>query len=56
MDSVSSFLPMLLYPRTYDTSRAEALWGGPLPCPDWRQTVSRVLHSCGLVPKLKQVA
>jgi nucleoside-diphosphate-sugar epimerase len=57
MDSVSSFLPMLLYPRTYDTARAQKLWGGPLPCPDWKQTVSKVLRSCGLGPKkLKQVA
>jgi hypothetical protein len=56
MDSVSSFLPMLLYPRTYETTRAEALFGGPLPRPDWRQTVTRALRSCGFVPKMKQVA
>jgi nucleoside-diphosphate-sugar epimerase len=56
MDSVSSFLPMLLYPRTYETSRAQQLFGGPLPCPDWHQTVARVLHSLGFTPKMRQVA
>src|SRR5258706_12029455 len=36
MGSVGSFLPDLLYPKTYDTTRAEALWGGSLPLPDSR--------------------
>jgi nucleoside-diphosphate-sugar epimerase len=47
MDSINSFLPMLLYPRVYETSAAEALWGGPLPWPDWRTTLVRMLRSCG---------
>jgi len=44
--SVNRFLPDLYYPKTYQTTRAEALWGGPLPHYDWRQTLGRVLHFC----------
>ncbi len=44
MSSVSSFLPDLLYPKVYDTSRAELLYGGPLPLNDWRETLRRVIH------------
>ena len=48
MDSINSFLPMLLYPRCYDTASAEHLWGGQLPWPDWRQTLVRVMNSLGI--------
>lgn len=48
LDALSTFLPMLSYPRTYDTTRAEQLWGGPLPLPDWRITMSRVIRYCGM--------
>jgi nucleoside-diphosphate-sugar epimerase len=44
-----AWLPVLLASRTYDTARAEALWGGPLPLADWRQTLAKVLRSCGYV-------
>jgi nucleoside-diphosphate-sugar epimerase len=44
MNSISTFAPMLAYPRTYDTRRAEEVWGGALPLEDWRQTMSRVLE------------
>src|SRR5581483_1397703 len=44
-----AWLPVLLASRTYDTSRAEALWGGPLPLSDWRQTLAKVLRFCGYV-------
>jgi hypothetical protein len=44
--SVNRFLPDLLYPKTYATSQAEALWGGPLPQYDWRETMARVIRFC----------
>jgi len=43
MESIDSFLPGLLYPRTFDTTQAELFWGGPLPLEDWRQTLTRVI-------------
>lgn len=42
--SIDSSLPGLLYPRVFDTTAAETLWGGPLPLPDWRQTLRRVIR------------
>jgi long-chain acyl-CoA synthetase len=56
MDSINSFLPMLLYPRCYDTSQAQQLWGGPLPWPDWRETLVRVMSSQGIVRRLARFA
>jgi thioester reductase-like protein len=47
LESINSFLPMFLYPRVYETTAAEALWGGPLPWPDWRTTLVRMLRACG---------
>jgi nucleoside-diphosphate-sugar epimerase len=44
--SANRFLPDLAYPKTYETKQAEALWGGPLPQYDWRETMDRVLHFC----------
>jgi 2-alkyl-3-oxoalkanoate reductase len=44
--SINGFFPNLLYPKTYATPRAEALWGGPLPRYDWRQTMARVIQVC----------
>jgi nucleoside-diphosphate-sugar epimerase len=46
MESVDSFLPALLYPKTYETKRAEQFWGGPLPVPDWRETIRSVVQFC----------
>jgi nucleoside-diphosphate-sugar epimerase len=46
MESVDAFLPALLYPKTYHTQHAEGFWGGPLPLPDWRQTVRRAVEFC----------
>ncbi len=43
LESVDSFLPELFYPKRYHTARAEAVWGGPLPFPDWRPWMGRVL-------------
>ena len=56
MDSINSFLPMLLYPRSYDTTNAQKLWGGPLPWPDWKETMVRMLRYCGYAvkPVIKQ--
>jgi thioester reductase-like protein len=54
MDAINSFLPMLLYPRTYDVTSAEKLWGGPLPWPDWRATLVKMLHACGFTPAQEQ--
>jgi nucleoside-diphosphate-sugar epimerase len=44
--SVNRFLPDLCFPKTYQTTRAQALWGGPLPQYDWRQTLDRVIRFC----------
>lgn len=43
LESVDSFLPELFYPKQYETLRAEAVWGGPLPHPEWRPWLGRVL-------------
>jgi hypothetical protein len=43
LESAGSFFPALLYPKVYDTARAEALWGGSLPLSDWRSTLRRVI-------------
>lgn len=43
LESVDSFLPELFYPKQYETTRAEAVWGGPLPHPAWRPWLGRVL-------------
>jgi thioester reductase-like protein len=44
MRSVNTFLPDLFYPKTYETTRAEELWGGKLPEYDWRETMDRVIR------------
>ena len=44
IESIDSFLPGLLYPRSFETARAETLWGGELPVEDWRQTLGRVIR------------
>ena len=44
--SVNRFLPELCYPKTYQTTQAEAMWGGPLPQYDWRETMERVIRFC----------
>ena len=43
LESVDSFLPELFYPKRSATTRAELVWGGPLPLPDWREWVGRVV-------------
>ena len=43
LEAAGSFFPALLYPKVYQTNRAEALWGGPLPLSDWRSTVGKVI-------------
>jgi nonribosomal peptide synthetase MxcG len=43
VESASAFLPGLLYPKVYETSRAERLWGGPLPAADCRPTLAKVI-------------
>jgi nucleoside-diphosphate-sugar epimerase len=43
LSAARSFFPMLLYPKVYQTDRAEELWGGPLPLSDWRSTVRNVI-------------
>lgn len=42
-DWIDSFLPGLLQPRTFNTTRAQDMWGGPLPLEDWRGTLKRVI-------------
>jgi len=56
MEAVDAFLPALLYPKTFETEQAEQFWGGPLPLPEWRPTLRRVVQHClqinwALVPK-----
>jgi nucleoside-diphosphate-sugar epimerase len=46
MAATDAFLPALLYPKTYETRNAEKFWGGPLPLPDWRQLIERVVENC----------
>ncbi len=43
LESASSFLPGLLYPKVYQTERAERLWGGPLPSEDCRPTLAKII-------------
>jgi nucleoside-diphosphate-sugar epimerase len=43
IESIDSFLPGLLYPRSFETARAQELWGGELPLADWRMTLGRVI-------------
>jgi nucleoside-diphosphate-sugar epimerase len=50
LESLDSFLPGLLYPKVLDTTAAEAMWGGPLPLPDWRETLQRVIRFACLRP------
>ena len=42
LDSVTSFLPTLEYPRTYETSRAQEMYGGELPLPAWQDLLRTV--------------
>ena len=46
ISSVDAFLPALLYPKIFATSTAEQIWGGPLPRPDWRGLLDKVLNYC----------
>jgi nucleoside-diphosphate-sugar epimerase len=46
LDSVSSFLPGLLYPKVYDTRCAERAFGGMLPLSNWRPLIQRVISQC----------
>ena len=49
LDSTRAFLPALLYPKVFVTDHAEQRWGGPLPHPDWRSTLEKVIDfGCGL--------
>ena len=41
--SAAALLPSLLHPKTYDVAAAERCWGGPLPHPDWRTHLERVI-------------
>lgn len=43
-ESAAAVLPALLHPKTYDTRNAERCWGGPLPHPDWKLLVERVVR------------
>jgi nucleoside-diphosphate-sugar epimerase len=43
LDAAAAFLPLLLYSKVFETERAEQCWGGPLPHPDWRSVLARVI-------------
>jgi thioester reductase-like protein len=48
LESTRAFLPALLYPKVFATAHAEQRWGGPLPHPDWRSTLEKVIDfGCG---------
>lgn len=45
--SINRFLPDLGFPKIYDTTNAEKLWGAPtggLPLYDWRETMDRIIR------------
>lgn len=44
LEAAGSFLPALLYPKVYQTGRAERVWGGPLPLSDWRSTLGKIIE------------
>lgn len=41
--SAEGFLPVLLYPKEFETARAMAVWGGPLPWPEARVFAEKVI-------------
>jgi nucleoside-diphosphate-sugar epimerase len=43
LNTAATFLPLLLYAKVFETDRAERCWGGPLPHPDWRTVLARVI-------------
>jgi hypothetical protein len=43
LESTRAFLPALLHPKVFVTDHAERCWGGPLPHPDWRSTLEKVI-------------
>ena len=43
LNAAAAFLPLLLYAKVFETGRAERCWGGPLPHPDWRTVLTRVI-------------
>jgi nucleoside-diphosphate-sugar epimerase len=44
--SVDAFLPALLNPKTFETTAAQRLWGGPLPLLNWREQIGKVIDYC----------
>jgi nucleoside-diphosphate-sugar epimerase len=43
LESVDSFLPELFYPKQFATTRAESVWGGPLPLSPWHKWMGQVI-------------
>ena len=43
-ESAAAVLPSLLHPKVYETTEAERCWGGPLPHPEWRAMLARVIE------------
>jgi nucleoside-diphosphate-sugar epimerase len=43
LGAASSFFPTLLYPKVFETTSAERVWGGALPVSDWQSTLTRVI-------------
>jgi hypothetical protein len=43
LESAGSFVPALLYPKVYQTARAEGCWGGPLQVSGWQETLAKVI-------------
>jgi thioester reductase-like protein len=43
LEAATTFLPALLYPRVYETTSAERVWGARLPFSDWRSVITKVI-------------
>ena len=43
LKGAAAFFPALLFSRSYQTTHAEHVWGGPLPLDDWRSTLEKVM-------------
>jgi hypothetical protein len=41
--STRPFLPVLSFPKVYETRLAERCWGGPLPHPPWPSLLEKVI-------------
>jgi thioester reductase-like protein len=43
LEAAATFLPALLYPKVYETTRAERVWGAQLQLSDWRSVITKAI-------------